>query len=909
MSEPLQPDPKAGAGALPPGFEACGCCAGVQPATPQAGGNRIGLGQIAYRIGDQAQFKASLIAGLNRATLPALARLRTREPADFTIGLIDAFACAADVLCFYQERLAQESFLRTATERVSMQELGRLIGYRLKPGVAAETLLAFALETPPTPPAALPPEPGNFVTGVPSLVQLDAGLKVQSVPGPGEKPQTFETVEAVEARPAWNAMQPWLSEARLPLRGDRDTYLAGVRTGLREGDALLLVDDDFHPTATGDRWDFRLLASVEPDIANDRTRVTWKRGLGSITPRVDPARAPQAHALRKRAAAYGHNAPRWRSMSNDFRTDYVASLGTPGDFTLRLTARSLVRESAITSNTLRLNAPTPGQADWPEFTLSPRGATVNGGYLDLDAVYAEVGSGSFVVLAKGDFNRPAEPAPAGTYVELYEVAGAAEVSRSEFALSGKVTRLQLRGENYALQFQDEVRGTSAFVQSERLALAPYPVVTAVSGALVPVDAPAAGLLPGRRLLVRGKRASDGIAIVHACTLQAATAVDAARATLQITPPLPDALRRDSVVVHGNVALASHGESVTQILGSGDASLAFQSFELKQVPLTYRAAATESGARSELLLRVSDIQWTELASLYARGPNDSVFRLDLDEQGRSLVRFGDGVNGGRLPSGVNNVRASYRKGIGADGNVAAESLTQAATRPLGLKSVANPLPASGGTDPEAPDAARQTMPLSVRTLGRAVSVLDYEDFARAFAGIAKAQATVLKLPAGPTVVITVAGAAGAVLAPSNPLWQNLLAALQAGGDPHVPVRLIAHQASTFQIGLKVKCDAAYDSATVLAGVEAALRARYAFDPRELGAPVQQSDVIACAHSVAGVVAIDLDLLYGGTLPLAQTLPSRQVRLLASRMRVEGGVPRAAELLTLSAGPLARLEVMS
>ena len=121
MSEPLQPDPKAGASALPPGFEACGCCAGVQPATPLAGGNRIGLGQIAYRIGDQAQFKASLIAGLNRATLPALARLRTREPADITIGLIDAFACAADVLCFYQERLAQESFLRTATERVSMQ--------------------------------------------------------------------------------------------------------------------------------------------------------------------------------------------------------------------------------------------------------------------------------------------------------------------------------------------------------------------------------------------------------------------------------------------------------------------------------------------------------------------------------------------------------------------------------------------------------------------------------------------------------------------------------------------------------------------------------------------------------------------------------------------------------------------
>jgi hypothetical protein len=191
----------------------------------------------------------------------------------------------------------------------------------------------------------------------------------------------------------------------------------------------------------------------------------------------------------------------------------------------------------------------------------------------------------------------------------------------------------------------------------------------------------------------------------------------------------------------------------------------------------------------------------------------------------------------------------------------------------------------------------------------VSVLDYEDFARAFAGISKAQAAVLQLPAGPTVAVTVAGTGGAVLTTANPVWQNLLAALKAGGDPHVPLRLLAHQASSFHIGLKVKCDAAYEASAVLAAVEAALRARYAFDVRQLGQPVQQSDVVACVHSVPGVLAVDLDLLYGGSLPAAQTLPSRQVRLLASRMRAVGGVPLAAEVLTLSPAPLARLELMS
>ena len=52
----------------------------------------------------------------------------------------------ADVLTFYQERLANESFLRTASERRSILELARLIGYELHPGVAASGFLAFTLD-------------------------------------------------------------------------------------------------------------------------------------------------------------------------------------------------------------------------------------------------------------------------------------------------------------------------------------------------------------------------------------------------------------------------------------------------------------------------------------------------------------------------------------------------------------------------------------------------------------------------------------------------------------------------------------------------------------------------------------------------------------------------------------------
>jgi len=57
----------------------------------------------------------------------------------------------------------------------------------------------------------------------------------------------------------------------------------------------------------------------------------------------------------------------------------------------------------------------------------------------------------------------------------------------------------------------------------------------------------------------------------------------------------------------------------------------------------------------------------------------------------------------------------------------------------VKSVINPLPATGGTDREGRDQARLTAPLGTMALDRLVSVQDYADFARAFAGIGKASA--------------------------------------------------------------------------------------------------------------------------------------------------------------------------
>ena len=102
-----------------------------------------------------------------------------------------------------------------------------------------------------------------------------------------------------------------------------------------------------------------------------------------------------------------------------------------------------------------------------------------------------------------------------------------------------------------------------------------------------------------------------------------------------------------------------------------------------------SAATASGAASTLELRVNDLLWHEATTLYGRDSQEHIYVTRTGDDGKTTIEFGDGVTGARLPSGQDNVRAKYRKGIGVEGLVKAGQLTLLLTRPLGVKAVTNP----------------------------------------------------------------------------------------------------------------------------------------------------------------------------------------------------------------------------
>jgi predicted phage baseplate assembly protein len=837
-------------------LEECGCCEGLEVGTPVEVYNRPGLSAVAYRVGTHARFKRSMLARVSSTDLPGLRDLNTRDDDDFAVALLDAWAAVADVLTFYSERIANESYLRTATERVSLLHLARLIGYELAPGVAAGTYLAFELEDTPE------------VPSVPRVVSIDKGVKVQSLPGQNELPQTFETVEKIEARTEWNRLRPRQTWPQNPGYRHTFTYLEGLTTNLAPGDPILIVGKERREEAGNERWEIRRVSEVRPDPEADRTFVRWSEPLGHVFPRVyPPGDEPKVYALRARAALFGHNAPEWQSLPVTLRV--VETHPETGDF---IPGAYASRED-----------------DWADAKLDEGRKHIN-----LDAVYDTVVAGSWVVLTRPD-RRGEVTDPGRAYAELYRVGVVGEETKADYTITAKTTRLEISGEQIELF---SPRSTTVFVQSEELPLAEYPITTplggADGGAEVVLDGEVHGLTDGRVLVVTGTT-TGGETAAEPVTLAEPPVTTDGVTTLRLSESLENSYQRDTVIIYANVAHATHGETRQEVLGSGDASAAFQRFTLRDAPLTHTSAPTPGGTESSLEVRVGDIRWHEVPDLYGHGPDERVYVTRTDEASRTTVQFGDGRAGARLPTGTENVRATYRQGIGTSGLVRAEQLSLLMTPVLGVRSVRNPVAAQGGNDPEPQDEARRNAPLTVLTLDRVVSLRDYEDFARAYAGIPKALAAWVWTGETREVFLTVAGPEGRPVG-EGPL-ENLVVALRAAGDRHLPLRVEEYGRAYFGIIANIEVDPDHLPERVKAELEATLREQFGFEARSFGQGVALSEVVAAMQAVPGVVMTDVDELYRISEDGSKEPPRAFLEARAPRPGEEDGDVPPAELLTL------------
>jgi predicted phage baseplate assembly protein len=241
-----------------------------------------------------------------------------------------------------------------------------------------------------------------------------------------------------------------------------------------------------------------------------------------------------------------------------------------------------------------------------------------------------------------------------------------------------------------------------------------------------------------------------------------------------------------------------------------------------------------------------------------------------------------------------VRATYRSGIGQVGEVKAGSLILLQNRPLGIREVTNPLPASGAADRDSFDIVRKNAPCTVLTLDHVVSLRDFENFARSFAGIGKAQATLIWTGEMRQIYITVADVDGqaAPLALCEPLRD----AIAAAGNALQPVEVASYapEECLFNLEANILVGDRYQFEHVKPQILQALHQAFSFQAREFGQGVAASEVIQIIQSIEGVVAVDLNALY---LANQVTQQAKQLEsfLVAKLARWEGKAKPAQILL--------------
>jgi hypothetical protein len=146
------------------------------------------------------------------------------------------------------------------------------------------------------------------------------------------------------------------------------------------------------------------------------------------------------------------------------------------------------------------------------------------------------------------------------------------------------------------------------------------------------------------------------------------------------------------------------------------------------------------------------------------------------------------------------------------------------------------------------------------LDRLVSVQDYADFARTFAGVGKTSAVRLSDQRREFVHVTIAGAEDIPIDETSDLFQNLLIAFrQFSGDPFQPVALAVRNLKLLVIVAKVRLRPNYEWESVEPQIRAAMLDTFSFARRKLGKDVVSSAVISTIQSVKGVAYIDLEVL--------------------------------------------------
>lgn len=293
---------------------------------------------------------------------------------------------------------------------------------------------------------------------------------------------------------------------------------------------------------------------------------------------------------------------------------------------------------------------------------------------------------------------------------------------------------------------------------------------------------------------------------------------------------------------------------TEILGSSTGE-PNQTFKLGQV----------GALLDTLVLEVQEgshwVQWDrrdsfiyntdESGRVSVSSPDARDYTAQIDEHGAVTIVFGDGSYGRRPPVGLNNLRATYRVGGGAAGNVAAGTITQTVTPISRLVSVTNLNAASGGADAETTEHARRWGPMTYRSSYRAVTLEDHVALAFRAGGVAKVRA---RSVGWNRIELYVAPEGERCSPVPEELRRHLIAWFEERRMAGTTIDIFDARGVEIDLTMSVIADPRYRNDNVRQSVEDAVRAWLSFSNVDFEMSMYLSDLYAAVEAVPGVSSV-------------------------------------------------------
>lgn len=214
----------------------------------------------------------------------------------------------------------------------------------------------------------------------------------------------------------------------------------------------------------------------------------------------------------------------------------------------------------------------------------------------------------------------------------------------------------------------------------------------------------------------------------------------------------------AVTIPGNTALSTSGtySSYTASAVQGIALANATGTTLDATNNVYGALLASATGQANQSFRLSDtnivdgslkvylyngssyVLWTEVNDFTIYGKSDRVYTTFIDENNYKYIQFGNGVSGA-IPSNSSQIYVAYNKGDGVYGNLAAYSIpsnfspisyvpNDTASNYTPYVTFTNTTPAVGGVDPESNSSIRATSAGTASSLGKAVTLADYQTIA-------------------------------------------------------------------------------------------------------------------------------------------------------------------------------------